>query len=439
MRRTYRERAGGLCVGAVLVLCGTCAAAAEGPVYQAVKAELVRPRGGLPNVLAKLTAGGEVRIAYFGGSITAQAGWRVKTLKWFQETWPKARLVEINAAIGGTGSSLGVFRVGQDVLAHKPDLVFVEFAVNDGGADPRTIWRAMEGIVRQVWRADPKTDICYVYTIHTAGMPKDYLQGNCPRSTSAMEMLADHYGTPSINVGLRIVQLHEAGTLVYKPDTDPATGKPLPVPEGKVCFANDDCHPRDEGHEVYTKLIAEAIGKMSGLGKPGPHSLGRPFVADNWEQAKIVPLKPSMVSAGWKRLPADQGLGKRFGRFMPELWEATTPGERIAFRFRGSMVQLYDLVGPDGAQAVCTVDGKASRPRPRFDRYCTGHRIATLPVAGGLDAGQVHTVQVEIHPEQPDRSIVTDREKAKPSFDPKRYDGTAMRVGGVMLIGDLVD
>ena len=38
------------------------------------------PRAGLPNFYAKLKAGGEVRIAYLGGSITAQEGWRPKTL-----------------------------------------------------------------------------------------------------------------------------------------------------------------------------------------------------------------------------------------------------------------------------------------------------------------------------------------------------------------------
>ena len=52
------------------------------------------------NVLAKLQAGKEVRIAYLGGSITAQNGWRPKTLGWFAETFPKAKVSEINAAIG---------------------------------------------------------------------------------------------------------------------------------------------------------------------------------------------------------------------------------------------------------------------------------------------------------------------------------------------------
>jgi hypothetical protein len=104
----------------------------------------------LPNFLAKAkTAGAEVKVGYLGGSITAQQGWRVKTLAHFQKTWPQAKFSEINAAIGGTGSDLGVFRVKQDVLDQRPDLLFVEFAVNDGGAAPGQIQRCMEGIVRQ--------------------------------------------------------------------------------------------------------------------------------------------------------------------------------------------------------------------------------------------------------------------------------------------------
>ena len=408
------------------------------PVYRQVEAKLVRARGGMPNVLAKLEAGKEVRIGYLGGSITAQNGWRPMTLKWFQQTYPKAKVSEINAAIGGTPSGLGVFRLRQDVLVHKPDLVFVEFAVNDGGTSPENIWRAMEGIVRQIWRQGPGIDVCYVYTIHTRGMPADYRKGLCPRSTSAMELLADHYAIPSINVGMRIVELAEKGTLIYKPATDPKTGKRLPAPKDKVLFANDDCHPLPAGHRIYTEVIAAAVRDMRGLGKPGPHEVKPPFIADNWAAAKIVPLTKAKRTPGWKKLDRKTGLGRRFASRMPEIWEAARPGEKITFKFRGSTVRLYDLVGPDGGQAVCTVDGKASKPRPRFDRYCSYHRIAVLSVASGLAADKVHTVEVEIHPDQPDRSAVTNREKSKPNFDPKRYDGTVLRVAGIMLLGEIV-
>jgi hypothetical protein len=91
--------------------------------FPLASAQECRPRTGLPNFLAKAnTAGAVIKIGYLGGSITAQNGWRPKTLAHFQKTWPQAKFSEINAAIGGTGSDLGVFRLKQDVLDHKPDL-----------------------------------------------------------------------------------------------------------------------------------------------------------------------------------------------------------------------------------------------------------------------------------------------------------------------------
>jgi hypothetical protein len=75
------------------------------------------PRDGLPNFFRKLDAGEDVTIAYLGGSITGQNGWRVLSQKWFEEEYPDATIDGLNAAIGGTGSDLGVFRVENDAVA----------------------------------------------------------------------------------------------------------------------------------------------------------------------------------------------------------------------------------------------------------------------------------------------------------------------------------
>jgi hypothetical protein len=100
--------------------------------------------------------------------------------------------------------------------------------------------------------------------------------------------------------------------------------------------------------------------------------------------------------------------------------------------------QLYDLLGPDGGNVKVIIDGQEKGPYPRFDSYCTYHRLATLGIASGLE-DTVHTVKVELLATQPDRSSVTDREKDKPGFNPAKYDGTGLRVGGILLIGDLVE
>ena len=159
-----------LLIGALTLatLLGTASLAAPEQPPQAV----TQQRGGLPHVFAKLNAGKPVTAVYFGGSITAGAGasdgertsYRALVGQWLTTTFPKSVVTNVDAAIGGTGSDLGAFRAGWDVLAHHPDLVFVEFAVNDGGSPEPMIDRAMEGIVRQMRRADPATDICFVYT-----------------------------------------------------------------------------------------------------------------------------------------------------------------------------------------------------------------------------------------------------------------------------------
>lgn len=435
-----------------LAVCLAAGISAAAPEYQQVKAQEVRTRGGIGNVMTKINAGQAVTIAYFGGSITAMNGWRNKTTEWLRATYPGATFKEINAAIGGTGSDLGVFRLGRDVLAHKPDLLFVEFATNDGGQPPEQIWRSMEGIVRQTWKQDPVTDIVFTYTITTA-FTNDYCRGMCNRSASAMEMLADHYGIPSINFGPRVAALISENKLLMdakvietavpkeSPERDKLIRDALAA-DGRVLFANDGVHPRDEGHELYKASIIEGLTQMKALPAADHRAkLAAPFVADNWEAAKMIPVTEAMLSGEWRRLPADDGKQKAFGNRMGQIWMAEKPGCKLHFRFKGQLARVYDLLGPDGGQVTVTVDGKAgAKPVPRFDSYCTYHRIATLHVASGCDPATVHEAVVEIHPEQPDRKSVAfrlkdpDKELAEP-----KYQGTRMWVSQIMLLGDLVE
>jgi hypothetical protein len=48
----------------------------------------------------------------------------------FKKRGTNAELIEINAAISGTGSDFGACRLADDILSKKPDLVFMETAAN---------------------------------------------------------------------------------------------------------------------------------------------------------------------------------------------------------------------------------------------------------------------------------------------------------------------
>ena len=413
---------------------------ASQPAFQLRDAVEFTVRDGLPNAFAKLKSGQQVRIGYLGGSITAQPGWRPKTLAWFQQQYPEADVSEIHAAIGGTGSDLGVYRLAHDVLRHEPDLLFVEFAVNDGGAQPERILKAMEGIIRQTWEHNAGTDICYAYTL-TEGMLKDLQAGKYPRAASVMEQLADHYGIPSIHMGVEAARLEAEGKVIFR-GPQPKTDAEKAALEGKVLFSGDGVHPYPEGgHRLYLAAVVRAMEAIRDVGKPQPHSLLEPLREDNWEGARMVPLSQAHLSQEWRRLdPQTERLAKQFSGRLPEVWFADEPGAIITFRFRGTDVQMYDLLGPNCGQVIVTVDDNPPHTVPRFDAYCTYHRLSKLQIASGLD-DEIHTVRLEIHPEQVDKLAVLHQREANhgiQTLEPEKYDGTAWYAGAILVIGEMV-
>jgi lysophospholipase L1-like esterase len=391
----------------------------------------VTPRKGLPNFKAKLDAGKSVKIAYLGGSITAAPGWRVLSLDWFQNAYPKAKVAEIHAAIGGTGSDLGVFRIQNDVLRHKPDLLFVEFAVNDGGASPAQIHKAMEGIVRQTWKADPSIDICFVYTLSEPVLD-DLRNGKMQRSASAMEDVADLYSIPSIHFGVKVMAMESAGELIFKaPKTsDLANSKPM-------VFSTDGVHPHVEtGHKVYAETIARswpAIRDASGA--PTAHSLPKPLRDDNWELARQVPITQEMLRGQWEQLPKDHTLAKRFQKNMPVIFVAQKPGAALEYTFEGTSIAVFDILGPDGGQVNVQLDDATPVTSNRVDGYGTYHRMSKLNVGSDLP-NKTHHVRIELNAATlPKREILFERNRDDFDKDPSKYSDHLWYAGSLLIIG----
>ncbi|NLE57719.1 MAG: SGNH/GDSL hydrolase family protein, partial [Planctomycetes bacterium] len=139
-------------LAAVLALgCATVALAVDYPIQ-------IHRGNGLANVFAKLNAGQSATIAYIGGSVTEMTGYRTNVTSWFNSKYP-GRITELNAGWSGTGSLVGAMRYARDVLAQNPDLVFIEFAVNDLPEDPVSFIECnSEGMVRQSWTQNSMAD-----------------------------------------------------------------------------------------------------------------------------------------------------------------------------------------------------------------------------------------------------------------------------------------
>lgn len=405
-------------------------------------------RGGLPNVFRKLKTGGPVKVAYLGGSITEQKGWRAQSREWLQKKYPDAQVTEINAAIGGTGSDLGVFRVENDVLRGKPDLLFVEFAVNDSGASPERIAKAMEGIVRKTWRVLPETDICFVYTL-TAKDSAALAAGKMKQSESIMEAVADHYQIPSIHFGLEVARLEKEGKLVMSSADTSVTrvsGAELDAPaampvdsQGRILFSKDGVHPLAEtGQKLYTQALVRSLEKMEKAGAPGAHFLGAPLTSDHWELAQQISLdRIELQKDKASKLDPASDVAKLFANRLPGIWKFE-PGATLKFKFKGTKASVYELLGPDGAKLSITVDG-VSREAMSFDAYCTYHRLGTLNVADKLE-DTVHEVSITVLPEAPDKaSILFAKNRADLEKKPAKYAATNWYAGAVFIVGEIVE
>lgn len=174
--------------------------------------QFIHYRSPLWNTYHHLVEKKELRIVYFGGSVTNGHGssdpdeksWRALSAKWFQEQFPDAEITAVKSAIGESGTFLGAYRLQRDVISQNPDLLFIEYAINDFfyGSDRETAALQYETIIREVKQACPDCDIVTLITdcSETAAMDTLY------PSAQGHEEVAQHYSIPTVFVGKALIE-----------------------------------------------------------------------------------------------------------------------------------------------------------------------------------------------------------------------------------------
>lgn len=110
----------------------------------------------------QLKSGKAQTIVTYGTSLTAVGAWVGQLDQVLQQQFgEKAKLV--NGAQGGANSDWGVKSLEQKVLKHKPDAVFIEFAINDAVSRRRTsvddARGNLEKIITRVLEQNPQCEI----------------------------------------------------------------------------------------------------------------------------------------------------------------------------------------------------------------------------------------------------------------------------------------
>lgn len=401
-------------------------------------------RKGLPNFFQKAKKKEPLVVAYIGGSITRGINlYRMQSAKFIQDMYPNTKMQFINAGISGTGTDLGACRIQEQVLQYKPDLVFVEFAVNNAFAE------GMEGIIRQIWKANPSTDICLLYTIYSE-QTKTYASGKIPPNILGLEKLADYYQIPSVHMGLEASMLEKEDKLLWK--------APAGTKTDKIIFSNDGTHPVEAGGNLYAQAIARSFVKMQDYAENKKHELPKPFLPDNWEEAKMLAPSVAQFSKGWTKIdPNALADFKQFAGWFPYVMKAEKPGEYFTFKFKGNMIGFFDIGGPEVGQFTLEIDGKKATINKqagtlvrktqiennsenlinRFNSYCN-NRYRGQAEFFELSPG-VHTVKFIISDEIADKKqILGESQSADITANPAKYNKTVAYIGKILIKGEIL-
>jgi len=360
-------------------------------------------------------AGERLSVVFFGASLTWGANasdpqltsYRGLMAKRLEEMYPQARFNFWDAAIGGTGSQLGVFRFERDVLSRKPDLVFLDFSANDDiySDNPETL-ASYESLVRRII-VDAKAPCVQVIFPFLWNVKDGKLDGMKRRD--AHLAIARHYNVPvgdAIELGQKRVAAGE--TTLEK------------------LWPFDGVHPGDKGYELFADAAHEAFkrGVSESLVCAAPEKMiNAPTYMKN---ARVRISSLGTLPAGWtvsvpnpvsayfdmlmSRWLADEVVASNKKEISENGKKSTVPQEvaRLKVKFNGSMVMFFGESTPKSCKYRVYIDGKLAEHQPdkkkppitEFDaghlgRILKGNTHHAQVIATGLSTDTDHTLEIE--------------------------------------------
>ncbi len=295
----------------------------------------------------KLQAGEEVTAAFLGGSITqgTSAGndlcYARLTANWIQEQFPDATVNYVNAGIGATGSYIGVHRCDTDVLSQNPDIVFVDFSVNDTTERTELNKITYESLMRKLWFAESSPAIVTIAMTQDNGTSFQEYHGE----------VVKRYDIPMISYKNAILDVIDKGYIQW---TD---------------ISDDNIHPNIPGHALLTDLITNylqsVIDDLDNISAEESDFSQPTENGDKYLNAKLLTpadTEPASLGAFMVR---DAAFGGFNGHWMLKSSEGQfTEDDGIEFRVTAKNIGL--LYGKTVSNSV------------KADVYIDGELVATL-------------------------------------------------------------
>lgn len=219
-------------------------------------------RGDLNNLKKAYKEKEEITVVYIGGSVTAGHGstnkanmWTSLTTKYLKTKFKN--VIEFNEAMGGHGSRSAAYRIEKDILAHEPDIVFIETSMNDvydgDVVDGVYDGKYYEYLVRTIREELPNTEIITVYIASYGAITDEDENGNRVLiegkyvAAAGQDAIAAEYGIPSIDASKYTFEAI-FGEGPYNGET-----------WAKYYKDATDVHPIDAGYALYARAVEDYL------------------------------------------------------------------------------------------------------------------------------------------------------------------------------------
>lgn len=219
-------------------------------------------------------------VVFLGGSLTAGdidyegtplTDWNMKwpntVLRFLSGLFPGRKIEAHNAGLGGTGSEYGSIRFSKDVARFKPDLVFIEFSVNDCGGSAtkkrytvkESGWslKYLESMLRQCMELEKVPTVIYAHCPFPVE-PDSNKYRQWRAGALAKNELLKYYGIEPIDIYAAICKEYDA---LHAKDESLTFEKFLGGYYRKNNEGEYDVHPHAWGYKFYNLAIVNAIAK----------------------------------------------------------------------------------------------------------------------------------------------------------------------------------
>ncbi|MES2653353.1 MAG: SGNH/GDSL hydrolase family protein [Bacteroidota bacterium] len=365
------------------------------PVHHPLKDEnFIQFYGTFNNLNYRIKKEKKATVAFLGGSITNMQGWRDKVASYLKELYPETNFTFINAGIPSLGSLPHVFRLKTDVLdKRRIDLMFIESAVNDhvNGTSEQVQRRALEGIVRQAYQANPNMNMVMM-AFADEDKIADYKLNKIPLEVKVHQDIAKYYQIPFINLAEAVYKRIEADEFTWSGD-----------------FKN--LHPSPFGQELYfsaiktliqKELINNSVNTLEAFKLP---TFLQKFAYTNgaYVSAQNANIKKGfVVDASWK--PQDKA-GTRSGFVNVPVLLADTPGAATSLSFKGTAVGITVLAGPDAGMIEYTIDGGNPKTIDLYTQWSKNLHLPWYLLLGDELLVGKHILSIKILVKQNEKSL----------------------------------